>query len=184
MTILPKKKQQKDKNESENRDAPRSPPGDTRLGHVSRRQGNASPTRWNNASQIDVDLNIDPGGRFEDVHTHELNQNHKKRHRSSPHRTSRKHRHCSHQTHADRQSSRQDRQNTLPLWVDPTPGTSHANLSPLSHTTHLAYTGSSQDPEGGYNSEDEYSSSTQPVIPQLGENINSQEVCDISVMFI
>ena len=89
MTIKPKKKAPKEKNEGEKPDhPPRSPTGDS-LGHVNGRRPSSPPPRWNSPSPRDDRLSAhDPGGRYGEEKT----TGYKRRHRS-PHRTSRKHRH-------------------------------------------------------------------------------------------
>ena len=180
MTILPKKKTAKDKNDTDNRESPRSPPNcEPRTSHVNRHQGNSPPPRWNSPAPID-ERKLDPGGRFEEVHHHETGSSHKRRHRSdrlSPHRTSRKLRHTNSTTH-DRQN-RTERSAAIPLWVETPPGTSHS-----AHSPHVPYNEvpeqlrhkSSSNDEGGYNSEDEYSNS-RTAIPQIGQNLSPDEVC-------
>ncbi|KAK3608103.1 hypothetical protein CHS0354_004760, partial [Potamilus streckersoni] len=98
MTILPKKKQNKDKTDSENSDHPiahshhghhHPPAQETRLEKVGR--GRNSPTRWlPSGSRDEMLAHHDPGGAFE---CHDTSATHsKRRHRSSPHRNVRKHR--------------------------------------------------------------------------------------------
>ena len=177
MTIRPKKKAVKDKNEADSRESPRSPSTcEPRVNHVNRHQGNSPPPRWNSPAPLD-ERKLDPGGRFEDHH--ETSSSHKRRHRgdrTSPHRTSRKLRHTNSTAH-DRQT-RSDRSASIPLWVETPPGTSHSTHSPhtkYNEVSEHCHKPSNED-EGGYNSEDEYSAPT-TVLPQLGQNVSSEEVC-------
>ena len=99
MTILPKKKSSKEKSESEPTDHSHS----HSHGHSSTSEGRtrrSSPNRWlpQGASRNDRLVAHDPGGRYEEYnhHNHDVpstSHAHKRRHRSSPHRSVRKHRH-------------------------------------------------------------------------------------------
>ena len=136
MTILPKKKTGKEKTETESR-----PSGEhSHLTHaqssetrVSRRN---SPPRWTSpAARDDVRTGThDPGPRYDEYSTHESSSGHnKRRHRSSPHRTVRKHRHD-----YDRQTSGRESKTGVP---PPGASVSHPHPAhPLPHSQHTAHT--------------------------------------------
>lgn len=90
MTILPKKKTTKDKNDPESTDHTHHPStSDSRHEKVNRSRN--SPTRWlPSTSREEKITGHDPGGNFDGLET-PANHN-KRRHRSSPHRGVRKHR--------------------------------------------------------------------------------------------
>lgn len=97
MTILPKKKPNKDKNETETAD--HSSMGHTHTTSENRHEkpsrGRISPTRWLPSTSRDELLpGQDPGGSYEGF---DASNSNKRRHRSSPHRSSRKHRQHNHQ---------------------------------------------------------------------------------------
>ncbi|XP_076106352.1 OTU domain-containing protein 5-like [Mytilus galloprovincialis] len=97
MTILPKKKPNKDKNETETAD--HSSMGHTHTTSENRHEkpsrGRNSPTRWLPSTSRDELLpGQDPGGSYEGF---DASNSNKRRHRSSPHRSSRKHRQHNHQ---------------------------------------------------------------------------------------
>lgn len=97
MTILPKKKPTKDKNESESTD--HSSMGHTHSASETRHEkptrGRNSPTRWlPSTSRDELLTGQDPGGTYEGFDPSTSN---KRRHRSSPHRSVRKHRLHNHQ---------------------------------------------------------------------------------------
>ena len=143
MTILPKKKVQKEKTDTEE-SAP-SPTGEGRVvvSRPSRRPG-SPPSRWNSPAPMDERITIqDPGGRFEEPSTS------KRRHRSSPHRTGRKHRHSERPTH---HSSRQ-------AWSEASQSASSSHAV-AAHRTYRPPTTQTQEcvetVEEEYNSGDEY----------------------------
>ena len=109
MTILPKKKPAKDKSDPENSEHsscsesrhnhPHSHshshshyhhPSTSETRHEKGARGRTSPTRWLPAPREEKHPAHDPGGSF-DSHDNSSCHN-KRRHRSSPHRTARKHR--------------------------------------------------------------------------------------------
>ena len=143
MTILPKKKAQKENNEGENSEhPPRSPTGDS-LNHVSRRP-TSPPPRWNSPSPRARDDRHDPGDRYKEL-------GHKRRCRSSPHRTTRKLRHERHERHERTTSARPRIPITSqhrPIDIAPSTSNEQENI-----------------PEG-HNSDDEYGAQVEP------ENIN------------
>ena len=112
MTILPKKKQGKEKTEGESSEHlahghshSHAQSSETR---VSRR--NSPPPRWNSPTpsmpREDMRNSHDPGGRFDDFTPHEGSSTlNKRRHRSSPHRNVRKHRLDRHETRHDKNSA-------------------------------------------------------------------------------
>ena len=164
MTILPKKKVQKDKTDSE--EAAPSPTGEGRVvvPHSSRRQGSPPPPRWNSPTPVDDRITIqDPGGRFEEPGTS------KRRHRSSPHRTGRKHRH----------SERPAHHSTRQAWGEATQSASSSHTN--AHRSFRTPATTSQErvepvEEGGYNSGDEYVPA--PPIPSS----NSQNLEEVSFL--
>lgn len=92
MTILPKKKTTKEKNETETTEHQKGHhPSTSETRHEKVNRARNSPTRWlPSTSREDKHSGHDPGGSFEG---HETQANHnKRRHRSSPHRSVRKHR--------------------------------------------------------------------------------------------
>ena len=99
MTILPKKKVTKEKNEQETGDHtlnlhghPRHHPSTSESRHDKVARARNSPTRWLPSTSREDKLNShDPGGSYD---PHETSSGHnKRRHRSSPHRNhTRKHR--------------------------------------------------------------------------------------------
>ena len=183
MTILPKKKQTKDKNEGEkttdHQHSPHSPTSETRPGT---RRPNSPPPRWNSPPPVELlderlPSHVDPGGIFEDYTPHEGTSNHnKRRHRSSPHRNVRKHRH-----------DRHERSNpSVTQWEMGHPSTLNVGASCSGHTHRhssfrpVASTSTDRNAEleelnnevaeeelGGYNSGDEY---TGPAVDRT-ENI-------------
>ncbi|KAJ8301676.1 hypothetical protein KUTeg_020663 [Tegillarca granosa] len=104
MTILPKKKTTKDKNDPESTDHTHHPStSDSRHEKVNRSRN--SPTRWlPTTSREEKITGHDPGGNFDGLET-PANHN-KRRHRSSPHRGVRKHRgHSSSSSHTSMSSA-------------------------------------------------------------------------------
>ena len=98
MTILPKKKTTKDKNDAEPTEHAKThhpTPAETRHEKVNRAR--TSPTRWlPTTPREETQPVLDPGGSFEPLDSTSSHNVNKRRHRSSPHRSGRKHRgHCS-----------------------------------------------------------------------------------------
>ena len=99
MTILPKKKTSKEKNEGETTEHPlvHNPSSETRVS-----RSRASPPGWTSPTPREENLaSIDPGGSFDTYQTFSQHEgtstsHNKRRHRSSPHRNARKHRSHSH----------------------------------------------------------------------------------------
>lgn len=90
MTILPKKKPTKDKNDPENAEHGHHSSSNEKVG-----RSRSSPTRWLPAS-TSFDDKRDPGGGgspYDGHHDGSGSSHNKRRHRSSPHRNARKHRH-------------------------------------------------------------------------------------------
>lgn len=146
MTILPKKKTTKDKNDPENTDHSHHPSSnESRHEKVGRSRN--SPTRWLPASTSFEDKR-DSGGSSYDGHDNNPNHN-KRRHRSSPHRNVRKHRHDPRGGHHPPSSS-----------------SSHVvvggSVVPGAGSVGVGVAGSGSPPSeydsmnGGYNSEDEH----------------------------
>ena len=149
MTILPKKKQTKEKNEGEVADHSHSqlPAANenvrvarSRIGHIA------------SGSREDRLTTHDPGGLYDNTSaTHNHN---KRRHRSSPHRSARKHRHDRHEreraTHCSSPNTREH-----PRSGPVSPETSQLDLD--------------DDMQSGYNSEDEY---VPPPHPDNLEEVN------------
>ncbi|CAE1306993.1 OTUD5 [Acanthosepion pharaonis] len=147
MTILPKKKPTKDKNDPENTDhSHHSSANESRHEKVGRSR--SSPTRWLPAS-TSFDDKRDSGGSSYDGHDSSSNHN-KRRHRSSPHRNVRKHRHDPRGSHHP-----------------PTSSSSHVGVVgggtvPGAVSVGVAVVGNGSSPSdyesmtGGYNSEDEH----------------------------
>ena len=97
MTILPKKKPTKDKNETETTDhsSMGHPHTSTDNRHDKSNRGRNSPTRWlPSTSRDELLTGQDPGGSYEGF---DGSNGNKRRHRSSPHRSVRKHRLHNHQ---------------------------------------------------------------------------------------
>lgn len=100
MTILPKKKTSKEKNDSDNTEHSHghSHTHSSTKANDTRGRSRYSPPRWNHSNPRDESLTAhDPGGTYEDYETHEGGPSHsKRRHRSPPHtlphRSVRKHR--------------------------------------------------------------------------------------------
>lgn len=159
MTILPKKKVPKDKNE-DNREAPRSPNGENqRSGH---RRPPSSPSHWSHNSN----LNDDHGGRYEDKH-HE--SSHKRRHRLSPHRTVRKQRHIERPNRNDRQLSR-------PVWVETDPEASAHSSRTYGESSENFGRDSRGCEEEGRNSEDEYPDPSHAMVDPYSQTRSKTEV--------
>ena len=158
---MPKKKQSKEKNEPESTEKPtRNPTGET-LGHVSRRSAASPPPRWNSPTPRDDRLPAhDPGGRYET--THDAPSGYKRRHRSSPHRNARKHRHDRH----GHDQKRTGWETTPPVHAPST--MTHPAHRGQAHPRHaLPSTSDDHEPlDDGHNSGDEY------VAPTLPENID------------
>ncbi|ELU11592.1 hypothetical protein CAPTEDRAFT_227475 [Capitella teleta] len=185
MTILPKKKAGKEKNESEKSSehqlAPVSPNTEARQGS---RRPPSPPARWNSPTPVDireerVPSHVDPGGIFEEYSAHDGASSHnKRRHRSSPLRSVRKHRHERHE------------RSTVPQWDIPVSSASTVSASSSSHlhASFLPVASTSNETEasaeelntvedgedfGGYNSGDEYNAQPQ----NISEDIEELERC-------
>ena len=147
MTILPKKNKTKEKNEGEG--------GGEQMAHSSssvdhrgtrRTTSSPPPARWVPPSSREERLaNHDPGGGG-GRESHEGSSSHKRRHRSSPHRSVRKHR-----GGHDRPSER----SSPPLVVPRAP-----NPQAPSSATKPMELGEMEELNSGYNSGDEYSMNT------------------------
>ncbi len=128
MTILPKKKQTKEKSEADGADHSQLPAAQEN--RVARRTS-SPPRGWIASTSKDRLSSHDPGGLYDASYESSSNHNvNKRRHRSSPHRSARKHRH--------------DR-----------PSCSSPNPHP-SHDTSTSQMEMEDDLQSGYNSEDEY----------------------------
>ena len=104
MTILPKKKPVKDKDGETSELSPHSPPTvevSNRAINTRSRPGTTSPTRW---------LQRQNETPYDDYENHPTTSHNKRRHRSSPHRTVRKHRgECHNIGHRERERTHRDR---------------------------------------------------------------------------
>lgn len=165
MTILPKKKPSKEKSEA-GEDPQHSPPHQgSASGQGSSRGGPSPPARWGSPPpQVDhlreervLPNHVDPGGIFEEYSTHEGASN-KRRHRSSPHRNVRKHRHDRHE-----RSTQWDSSASAPSVAASSSTHLHPSFRPVASTSEdqssnveQLNTEEAEEDFGGYNSEDEY----------------------------
>ncbi|XP_013391658.1 OTU domain-containing protein 5-B-like isoform X2 [Lingula anatina] len=150
MTILPKKKQAKEKNEQESGEHSQSHiHGHSSTTVSEQRAGRArnSPPRWSHTSSRDSKLTThDPGGTFEEFESREGSSSHnKRRHRSPTH---------SHRSRKQRSESRPHR--------EATGLSSHPSCSSQN-------TADNEELNEGYNSEDEYTT------PKCRENLEELE---------
>ncbi|KAK2183117.1 hypothetical protein NP493_323g06075 [Ridgeia piscesae] len=174
MTILPKKKSVKEKNESENADHSQLPHGHNPANEASRasRRTSSPPPRWNSPTPREDILNThDPTALREDYAPHENGTGHKRRHRSPPHRTI-----CRKHSHNNSNSYRgHERGTTHTREPSHTPSASthahshrhdtrHASLrsAAASASTESVYLEELDDLNSGYNSGDEYVPSKHP----------------------
>ena len=166
MTILPKKKQTKEKNESTSSEhphghqLPHSPPGvDQRHdSRVANRRPSSPPQRWGSPTAREdpcLGGGHDPGGLFDEQGASGHN---KRRHRSSPHRNIRKHR----------------------VWDSGHPSTSGHAHRHSNYPTEIPSTSEELDEDDpslteenldGYNSGDEYGPPTQDRVPDNVEQV-------------
>ena len=144
MTILPKKKPTKEKNEPETQTdhtVPHTSGNDPT--RVARRT--SSPPRWIQSGSREERLaSHEPGGRRyqEEYGSHDGGANHnKRRHRSSPHRSVRKHRH--------------DRPSCSGTGRSTPPSTARSSGPPSPATSERGHD-MEEEMNTGYNSEDEY----------------------------
>lgn len=124
MTILPKKKTSKDKNEAENVERPLSPGGPAEVRGGARRPSSpGGPPRWSSPPPVDHDrgpAGHEPPGRYEETASGSGNKR-RLRHRSPPHGVARKQRH--------------DNTRTAALCAGASAGIAHARLSGIRQAT-------------------------------------------------
>ena len=153
MTILPKKKQTKEKNDSESVSDPHSS-GHSSTNDPSRAtRRTTSPPRWipPNSREDRLPGHESANRRYqEDYGSHDGGANHnKRRHRSSPHRSFRKHRH-------DRGPDRPSAGSGRASPPSQAGGSQRNTGSPPVQPSAVAPTDDAMEEGTGYNSEDEY----------------------------